>query len=239
MKIVDADNLTYIQADLEFEVPQYSWKDPYSFSMTMMNKGMTREYKKIPDILTIIDLSSNKFYGEIPESIGNPKGLQALNLSNNALTGPIPTSLANLTLLEALDLSQNKLSREIPQQLVQLTFLEFFNVSHNHLTGPIPQGKQFATFPNTSFDGNLGLCGSPLSRACGNSEASPPAPSIPQQSSASEFDWKIVLMGYGSGLIIGVSVGYILTSWKHEWFVETFGRRQPKWRRKAKRGHRG
>ena len=239
MKIVDADNSTYIQADLEFEVPQYSWKDPYSFSMTMMNKGMTREYKKIPDILTIIDLSSNRFYGEIPESIGNPKGLQALNLSNNALTGPIPTSLANLTLLEALDLSQNKLSREIPQQLVQLTFLEFFNVSHNHLTGPIPQGKQFATFPNTSFDGNLGLCGSPLSRACGNSEASPPAPSIPQQSSASEFDWKIVLMGYGSGLIIGVSVGYILTSWKHEWFVKTFGRRQPKWRRKAKRGHRG
>ncbi|KAJ9686882.1 hypothetical protein PVL29_015651 [Vitis rotundifolia] len=239
MKIVDADNLTHIQADLEFEVPQYSWKDPYSFSMTMMNKGMTREYKKIPDILTIIDLSSNKFYGEIPESIGDPKGLQALNLSNNALTGPIPTSLANLTLLEALDLSQNKLSREIPQQLVQLTFLEIFNVSHNHLTGPIPQGKQFATFPNTSFDGNLGLCGSPLSRACGNSEASPPAPSIPQQSSASEFDWKIVLMGYGSGLIIGVSVGYILTSWKHEWFVKTFGRRQPKWRRKAKRGHRG
>ena len=239
MGIVDADHLKYIQVDVEFEGPQYSWKSAYTVSMTIMNKGLRREYEKTPDILTVIDLSSNKFYGEIPESIGNPKGLQALNLSNNALTGPIPASLANLTLLEALDLSQNKLSREIPQQLVQLTFLAYFNVSHNHLTGPIPQGKQFATFPDTSFDGNPGLCGSPLSRACGNSEASPPAPSTPKQGSSSEFDWKIVLMGYGSGLVIGISTGYCLTAWKHEWFVKTFGRRQPKWRRKARRGHRG
>ncbi|XP_034700977.1 receptor-like protein 7 [Vitis riparia] len=225
--------------DVEFKAPRYSWEGAYTVSMTIMNKGLSREYEKTPDILTVIDLSSNKFYGEIPESIGDPKGIQALNLSNNALTGPIPTSLANLTLLEALDLSQNKLSREIPQQLVQLTFLAYFNVSHNHLTGPIPQGKQFATFPDTSFDGNPGLCGSPLSRACGNSEASPPAPSTPKQGSSSEFDWKIVLMGYGSGLVIGISTGYCLTAWKHEWFVKTFGRRQPKWRRKARRGHRG
>ncbi|RVW37539.1 Receptor-like protein 12 [Vitis vinifera] len=121
-------------------------KEPYPFSTTMTNKGMTREYELIPDILIAIDLSSNRFHGEIPESIGNPNGLRWLNLSNNALIGAIPTSLANLTLLEALDLSQNKLSREIPQQLVQLTFLAFFNVSHNHLTGPIPQGNNLQHF---------------------------------------------------------------------------------------------
>ncbi|XP_059597289.1 receptor-like protein 7 isoform X2 [Vitis vinifera] len=239
MRIVDAENLTYIQVDEEFEVPQYSWEEPYPFSTTMTNKGMTREYELIPDILIAIDLSSNRFHGEIPESIGNPNGLRWLNLSNNALIGAIPTSLANLTLLEALDLSQNKLSREIPQQLVQLTFLAFFNVSHNHLTGPIPQGKQFATFSRASFDGNPGLCGSPLSRACGSSEQSPPTPSSSKQGSTSEFDWKFVLMGCGSGLVIGVSIGYCLTSWKHEWFVKTFGKQHTKWTRKERRGHRG
>ncbi|KAL6330140.1 hypothetical protein AAG906_040060 [Vitis piasezkii] len=239
MRIVDAENLTYIQVDEEFEVPQYSWEEPYPFSTTMTNKGMTREYELIPDILIAIDLSSNRFHGEIPESIGNPNGLRWLNLSNNALTGAIPRSLANLTLLEALDLSQNKLSREIPQQLVQLTFLAFFNVSHNHLTGPIPQGKQFATFSRASFDGNPGLCGSPLSRACGSSEQSPPTPSSSKQGSTSEFDWKFVLMGCGSGLVIGVSIWYCLTSWKHEWFVKTFGKQHTKWTRKERRGHRG
>lgn len=82
--------------------------------MTVSSKGTARYYQKIPDILIVIGLSSNKFYGEIPESIGDLKGLQGLNLSKNDLTGPIPASLANLTQLEALDLSQNKLSGGIP-----------------------------------------------------------------------------------------------------------------------------
>ena len=109
-----------------------------------------------------------------------------------------------------------------------MTFLEFFNVSENNLTGPIPQGKQFSTFSNTSFDGNPGLCGTPLSKACRSSKESPPTPSSLEQGSTSEFDWKFVLMGYGSGLVIGVSIGYYLMSWKHEWFVGTFGKRQRK-----------
>ena len=162
-----------------------------------------------------------------------------MNLGGNNLTGHIPSSLGNLTQLESLDLSQNQLSREIPLQLTRITFLAFFNVSHNHLIGPIPQGKQFTTFSNASFDGNPGLCGSPLSRACGSSEASPPTSSSSKQGSTSEFDWKFVLMGYGSGLVIRVSIGYFLTSWKHEWFVKTFGKRQRKWTRKERRGHKG
>ena len=169
-------------------------------------------------------------------SIGNLKGLHLLNLGSNSLSGHFPSSLGNLTQMKSLDLSQNKLSGEIPWQLTRITFLAFFNVSDNHLTGPIPRGKQFDTFQNASFDGNSRLCGSPLSRACKSSEAPPTAPnSFSKQGSTSKFDWKIVSMGYGSGLVIRVSIGYMLTSWKHEWFVKTFGRQQPKWRR---RGHR-
>ena len=64
---------------------------------------------------------------------------------------------------------------EIPPQLVELVFLALLNVCHNNLTGPIPQGKQFLTFQNSSFYGNVKLCGSPLSKRCANSE-DPPTP---------------------------------------------------------------
>ena len=236
MKLIEGDGLRYMQANTRFEMPGYIMPANFIYSITMTNKGMQRFYEKVPDIFTAIDFSGNNFEGSIPTSIGSLKGLHLLNLGDNNLSGHIPSSLGNLTQLESLDLSKNKLSGEIPSQLTWMTFLEFFNVSDNNLTGPIPQGKQFSTFSNTSFEGNPGLCRTPLSRACGSSEASPPTPSSLEQDSTSEFDWKFVLMGYGSGLVIGVSIGYYLMSWKHEWFVATFGKQQRKWTRTERMG---
>lgn len=106
------------------------------------------------------------FVGEISSFVGQRNSLRGLNLSHNSFSGQIPESIGNLTLLEWLDLSSNKLNGQIPHKLADLTFLAFLNLSDNRLTGPIPQGRQFNTFENASYHGNIGLCGFPLARGC-------------------------------------------------------------------------
>uniref|UniRef100_A0A7C8YKM4 2-alkenal reductase (NAD(P)(+)) n=1 Tax=Opuntia streptacantha TaxID=393608 RepID=A0A7C8YKM4_OPUST len=148
----------------------------YNYSITITNKGNDMQYTKVLTVFRVIDFSSNKFTGTIPNFIGELKGLQVLNLSNNNILGEIPSSFANMTDLESLDLSNNMLSGEIPRGLTELTSLEVFNVSDNLLEGPIiPEGSQFGTFDNSSFMGNSGLCGTPLSKKCENELEPAPA----------------------------------------------------------------
>ncbi|XP_039160945.1 receptor-like protein 9DC3 [Eucalyptus grandis] len=185
----------------------------------MIYKGLKLYYPKILEVLTIIDLSSNLFEGEIPSAIGDLKGLQGLNLSNNLLTGHIPPSLGNLKALESLDLSLNKLSGQIPQKLTELKFISFLNMSYKNLTESVPRGKQFDTFLNDSFEGNSGLCGEFISTKCQDLEDKSGQPSTHQEEGLGlpiELDWKIVLLGYGSGLVIGVVIGNAFISSKHD-----------------------
>jgi len=231
MRIIDVDRLKYMHAIPGFQIPGRIWSARYDYQMSLTNKGIETKYWKIQDFLVAIDLSSNRFDGEIPEVVGNLKGLHMLNFSNNVLVGSIPSSLANLTNLESLDLSLNKLSGEIPSQLAELNFLAFLNVSHNRLTGRIPQGKQIVTFESSSFDENGGLCGSPSSKKCGHvgNSSLPPSTFEEKQISKSsiEFGWKVVVVGYGCGLIVGVLIGQIVISRKIDWFINTFAIDQP------------
>ncbi|KAL9346177.1 hypothetical protein Peur_061030 [Populus x canadensis] len=195
----------------------------YVFSVQLAWKGSQTVFPKIQIALTTLDLSCNKFTGKIPESLRKLKSLKQLNLSHNSLIGCIQPSLGNLTDLESLDLSSNLLAGRIPQELVYLTFLQVLNLSYNQLEGLIPQGKQFNTFENGSYEGNLGLCGFPLQVKCNKGEGQQPPPSnFEKQGSMFEegFGWKAVTMGYGCGFVFGVSIGYVVfRARKAAWFV--------------------
>ncbi|KAK2648793.1 hypothetical protein Ddye_016282 [Dipteronia dyeriana] len=233
MKVVNGSHLSYMQDEIQptmyyVQVASYDISH-YAYSMTISNKGIELNYGKISNMLISIILSGNKFGGEIPTSLASLRGLHNLNLSHNNLEGHIPSCLGNLTTLESLDLSSNSLLGNIPQQLAEITYLEVFNVSYNHLTGLVPQGKQFDTFENSSYHGNLGLCGKPLSKHCENSELSKKEDE--DLESTFVFDWKIVLIGFASGLIVGVVLGQEFYRRKHEWLVKFFGMRSMKRKR--------
>jgi len=191
---------------------------------TITTKAINMTFKKVPKNFITIDLSRNRFEGEIPCVIGELHALKGLNLSHNRLSGPIPKSIGNLTNLESLDLSSNVLIGKIPTELTNLNFLEVLDLSYNHLVGEIPQGKQFNTFSNNSYIGNSGLCGFPLSMNCINTEQQIPfSPSFWGEERFG-FGWEAVAIGYGCGIIFGIGLGFIvLLIGKPEWLVRMVG----------------
>ncbi|KAM0023595.1 putative leucine-rich repeat-containing, plant-type, leucine-rich repeat domain superfamily [Helianthus debilis subsp. tardiflorus] len=198
--------------------PEYVYIGSMYYSIIAAVKGVELDITRLSVDYTIVDLSDNKFEGEIPNIIGNLKSLIVLNLSHNSLTGQIPHSLGNISEIESLDLSCNQLTGEIPQSLADLKYLEVLNLSQNHLVGHIPQGKQFNTFDNYSFGGNPKLCGLPLTKKCSEH---PHELQLEGDGDEEEsgFTWKVVMMGYGCGVLIGIVLGYIMLSTRRpKWF---------------------
>ncbi|XP_062219592.1 receptor kinase-like protein Xa21 [Phragmites australis] len=99
--------------------------------------------------LSVIDLSVNNFFGELPPLNGLQQ-LDTLYLNGNSLEGNIPDTLTNFSKLKNLDLSHNQLSGTIPPKIGSLSNLEVLLLGHNNLTGIIPP-----TFSNLT---SLSIC---------------------------------------------------------------------------------
>ncbi|XP_057770347.1 leucine-rich repeat receptor-like tyrosine-protein kinase PXC3 [Salvia miltiorrhiza] len=152
-----------------------------------------------------LQLGSNHLTGTIPPEIGHIKNLQiALNLSSNRLHGQLPEELGRLDKLVSLDVSNNQLSGSIPSALKGMLSLIEVNFSNNHFSGPIPSFIPFQKSLNSSFLGNKGLCGEPLSVSCGGLDDSA------RDAYHHKVSYKIILAVIGSGLAVFVSVTVIV-----------------------------
>ncbi|KAH0457432.1 hypothetical protein IEQ34_012747 [Dendrobium chrysotoxum] len=73
---------------------------------------------------------SNKFIGQIPESIGLVTSLEVLRLDRNSLGGTVPSNITNLVKLNELSLANNQLIGPIPD-LTGMSLLNYVDLSNN------------------------------------------------------------------------------------------------------------
>lgn len=152
-----------------------------------------------------LQLGSNYLTGTIPPEIGHIHNLQiALNLSSNHLRGQLPPELGKLDKLVSLDVSNNRLTGPIPPALRGMLSLIEVNFANNLLNGPIPTFVPFQKSLNSSFLGNKGLCGVPLTSLCPGSLGSE------QANYHHRVSYRIILAVIGSGLAVFVSVTIVV-----------------------------
>ncbi|GAB2300788.1 hypothetical protein Dimus_034824 [Dionaea muscipula] len=144
-------------------------------------------------VLQYINLQHNNLTGTIPSSV-SPQ-LISIDLSFNSFEGIIPSIFRNLTHLAKLYLQNNSLAGHIPN----LSTPKDLNLSHNHLSGSIPESLR--NFSSSSFEGNSGLCGPPLSQCSSISHAPSPLPLPPK---APKKRSKLRLRRW---VVIGIAVG--------------------------------
>lgn len=185
----------------------------YRYTTAITYKGQATIFSQILTTLVFIDFSNNAFSGTIPEAVGVLRLLHGLNMSHNSLTGLIPSQLSRLTQLEVLDLSSNEIYGEIPSELTSLDALTVLNLSDNKLVGSIPESPHFMTFSNSSFLGNDGLCGLPLSKLCINTTT----PNVmPHHSKKNYADIIILFLFVGLGFGVGFAIGVIVDLYQSE-----------------------
>ncbi|CAN1189895.1 LRR receptor-like serine/threonine-protein kinase FEI 1 [Linum perenne] len=96
----------------------------------------------------------------------NDDRVTSMYLRANYLQGGIPSNIGNLSHLNIMDLSSNSLKGAIPSSIGRLTHLRHLNLSTNFFSGEIPDFGALSTFGNSSFLGNLDLCGRQVQKPC-------------------------------------------------------------------------
>ncbi|KAG5551565.1 hypothetical protein RHGRI_009838 [Rhododendron griersonianum] len=214
-----------------------------SDSLLLLNLSSNNFHGTVPHmfmkVIRVIDLSKNQLHGVVPRSLVNCTMLEILLLEDNQIEDTFPYWLGTLPELKVLVLRSNKFhgAIEILQMNMKFQKLQIIDLSQNGFSGTLPSEffqnlnamkmvkKGNSTYMKvskpvftSSYGGNMGLCGVPLTMLCGNSKTSTP-PSLAHSSQGDDdpevsrgIYWMIIIMGNGSGLIVGLVIGHALTT---------------------------
>ncbi|KAK1364350.1 receptor-like protein EIX2 [Heracleum sosnowskyi] len=221
-KGTEAAEHIYSSNDLSAPPSRYSYFD----DVLARWKGQEFEYGRNFAYLKMIDLSTNELTGEIPLSITRLLELKGLNLSRNRLQGKVPAEIGQLKALECLDLSTNEFSGEIPQSMSGLNFLAYLDVSNNNFSGRIPSGTQLQGFNISTYEGNTGLCGKPLTKTCPGDEPNdgtrPSSGKYEVDGDDSEYErWLYISAALGFSTSFWGFIGTLVLNhrWRHAYFL--------------------
>ncbi|KAK9994096.1 hypothetical protein SO802_023799 [Lithocarpus litseifolius] len=98
---------------------------------------ISQNWSRCPQ-LTTLRIAGNNIIGGIPPKIGDSIQLKLLDLSSNQMVGELPKKFGKLTSLLKLMLNRNQLSGDIPSELGSLTNLEYLDLSTNRFNKLIP-----------------------------------------------------------------------------------------------------
>ncbi|KAL7250599.1 hypothetical protein ACSBR1_012596 [Camellia fascicularis] len=149
-----------------------------------------------------------------------------------------------LTVFSIIDFSRNKFQGEIPKFIGRLNSLRGLNLSHNNLEGRIPTSlgnlEKLESLDLSSNNGNLALCGFPLSKKYKKLQPPPPPPTLQQDENSdnsSGFNWQVVVLGYGCEFVFGMVMGYhMFLTRRPEWLTKIV---EGKHHKKVKRSKNG
>ncbi|CAL9125623.1 unnamed protein product [Musa acuminata var. zebrina] len=155
--------------------------------------------------LRVLSLRRNNLTGSLPHltTLNNPR-LRRLSLSHNKLRGTLNVSLPSLV---SLRVEHNQFSGGV--EGLRLPNVSDFNVSSNQLSGQVTD--LLSKFPASAFEGNQGLCGSPLpgcgevSRLSDDNTAVSPSPASLQSATDSSSSRSPTKVGFTALLAIGIS----------------------------------
>ncbi|KAM3737770.1 hypothetical protein ACB098_09G081500 [Castanea mollissima] len=127
---------------LDFSMNNFSSIIPTSIGMSL-------------DFTIFLSLSSNKFHGDIPQSLCNGIFLLVLDLSNNSLTGTIPQCFYTMSeTLRVLNLRRNNLSGSISDKFPGNCGIQTLSLNGNLLKGKLPNSLASCTYLEVLDIGN-------------------------------------------------------------------------------------
>ncbi|KAH0767017.1 hypothetical protein KY285_002888 [Solanum tuberosum] len=150
--------------------------------LVLENLGLTGKLKANALVnltqLQTLSFKNNSISGNLM-NFSNNQNLNNIDLSGNRFDGEISPSLLTLNSLESLQVQNNKLNGPIPG--FNQSTLKVFNVSNNNLSGEIPSTLALQKFGPSSYLGNHDLCGPPFTNTTctmiKDNESSTPTPS--------------------------------------------------------------